>query len=168
MQESLIVFRKNNFFFGIKPSDFDYQFNLNKVFISKENLTEGVWRFENADSELKKGVFVHLGALFNLYPAFIQHNNFVFCKQVEKDFYLGYVFDNFYTQIALKKFKNKKKDLQEIHNLPPDIPREAFQYIQLFKRKKILVVDPIGLYLTYQDQLKKYLSIRIKKEIKEN
>jgi len=149
MQESLIIFLEDKYFFGLLPTDFDQFFSLNKAWISPTDESSPVWKFER-EEEPHEGNFVHFGNLLGLSAATFSEKGYVFLKKVSETSSQGVFINQFIMRVALKKMKERNRiEVDEANVFPPDIPRTAFRYVQHYKRKNIMVLDPLMLFRAY-------------------
>lgn len=149
MQDSLIVFSENIYFFGLLPSDFDQFFSLNKAWISPTEDSSLQWKFER-EEEPYQGNFVHFGNLLGLSSATFSETGYIFLKNLSATSSQGVFINQFIMRVALKKMKERNRiEVDEAKGFPPDVPRTAFRYVQRYKRKNIMVLDPLMLFRAY-------------------
>ncbi len=104
-----------------------------------------IWEFEGKQ-EPTKGRFVHLGSLFGFSPTYFSQSGYIFLKKVNNQSTIGIFMDNLYMQGSLKKIGDKKLEIEKIKNFPPNVPKTSFRFVQKYKRKNILVIDPLSLF----------------------
>ncbi len=148
MKNTLLVFREQNLFFGIRSNDFEQYFPLNKVWISQANNSSQVWRFEGKEKK-EKGCFIHPGSLFGFSKFRISQTGVIFLKNISNQLPMGILMNEFLMKISLKKIGTKKIDIEQLKKFPTHLPKSAFHTVQRYKRKNIFIIDPLMLFKAY-------------------
>lgn len=149
MDKSLVIFQEKDLYFGIFPNEFKHHFSLNQVWISHSGDSSPIWHFEKKKDHLQ-GKFIHFGSLLGLSQAYFNNGGHIFMKETSADSNLGICVNGLLMRIPLQQLPNKKLEIDEFSHFPPDIPKTIFSYIQLYKGKYILVIDPQLLFRAYE------------------
>lgn len=147
MNNNLIVFKEQNYYFGIFPEDFERHFSMDHIVVNPSSISTSIWKFEAPQKSLK-GYFVHLGALFGFSPVHIQHTGHLFVKE-SLDVRFAIFLDNFQMKIPVLEKGRNQIGIDKFHDLPAEIPKQAFRYVLVYRKKKILIVDPLMLFRSY-------------------
>lgn len=145
---SIFVFKEQTHLFGILPTDFYTFLPLNKLWISPVSKDSPLWRFEG-ESSIQQGYFVHLATLFGFKDIRFSQSGVIFLKQHTKKSYVGIVMNDFLMQIMNRKIGPKTIAIELTKNFPPNLPKSAFHFVQRYKRKNIMVINPEGLLKEY-------------------
>jgi len=148
MDKSLVIFQEKNLYFGIYPSEFIQHFSLNQVWISQSGIKSPIWQFEKKKDPVQ-GRFIHFGSLLGLSQAHFNNGGYIFIKETSSTSALGICINGWLMQIPLRKLPDKKLEVDQFNRFPPNIPRTAFNFIQLYKGKHIFVIDPLLLFRAY-------------------
>ncbi len=146
MTSKLFVFQETNILLGLDPDEFDKHIALNQVTISRHNDNPDYWHFEGKNSD-EKGLFLHPASLLGLGKLDFSQKSYLFIKKQGEGQELspGLLMNNFQMQITTKKTGSKMILPGVAKNFPKQVPKSAFRFIQRFKRKSILVIDPPAL-----------------------
>lgn len=147
MNNNLIVFKEQNYYFGIFPEDFERHMYMDEITVNPSTISPSIWNFEDPTKK-RSGFFVHLGALFGFSPVFIQHTGHLFVKE-SLDVRFAIFLDNFQMKIPVLEKGRNQIGIDKFDDLPPEIPKQAFRYVLVYKKKKILIVDPLMLFRSY-------------------
>jgi hypothetical protein len=146
---SLFVFKEQTHFFGIRNSDFDTYFPLNRLWISPTNEKQLLWKFEGRQ-EKQKGYFIAPGILFGFKDVKLSESSIVFLKKFSHQSSVGLVMNDFYTQIVNTRVGPKVLSTELIKNFPEHLPKSAFHFVKRYKRKNIMVINMEGLLNEYE------------------
>ncbi len=149
MDKSLVIFQEKNLYFGIFPNEFKHHFSLNQVWISHSGDSSPIWQFEKKKDDLQ-GQFIHFGSLLGLSQAHFNNGGHIFMRETSDGSDLGICVNGLLMRIPLNQLPNKKLEIDEFSHFPPDIPKTIFSFIQLYKGKHILVIDPLLLFRAYE------------------
>ena len=150
MEDSLIVFKEEKYYFGLFPQDFEQSFSLDQVWITPSPNSPTTWYFEKK-SVPETGKFVHLGALFGFAPASFSYGGFIFLKKMPEIGVCGFFMDHFFQEITVKKHKKKLMDPKMIQKLPHNLNSAAFAYTLHQKHRRIFIIEPDLIINTYPD-----------------
>lgn len=169
MNDSLVIFREKNHFFGLVTEDYDTRFSVDQCWINASDIAPSLWNFSREkapDNGIfiqpkqqipNKGIFVHLGALFGLPNIGFSFTGYLFLKEITDlrlDLpyqHFGILMDNYFNRISMKEVRQNRISINEFTDLPEEIPKSAFRYVYLFRKKKILIIDPLMLLRSYKD-----------------
>jgi hypothetical protein len=146
---SIFVFKEQSHLFGILPTDFNTFLPLNKLWIAPVSNDSPLWKFEGTPSN-QQGYFVHLATLFGFKDVRFSQSGVVFLKQHAKNMFVGIVMNDFVMQIVNRNIGPKTIAMELTKNFPPNLPKSAFHFIQRYKRKNIMVINPEGLMKEYK------------------
>ncbi|OGG94984.1 MAG: hypothetical protein A2527_06495 [Candidatus Lambdaproteobacteria bacterium RIFOXYD2_FULL_50_16] len=147
--DSLLVFKEQDFLFGISPSDFDQPFTLDQLNISPSGVDKAIWYYQDRVHK-KEGIFLHLGALFGLRPVSFSYKGMIFLNEMAPNIHLGIFVDHLILKLPLLGLDSKTVGVEEAGKLPPELPSRAIRKIVKHHRKTILLVDPVQLTEVYQ------------------
>lgn len=149
--ESILVFKEQEFYFGISPADFEDQYSLDQLEISPTGVSEAIWVYhQRARDREKEGIFLHLGALFGLSPIDFSHQGMVFVKELKEGVRLGLFLDNLTFKLPIESLKKASDQVGELNKLPPELPPRAVRQVLRYNRKNIILIDPVRLTEVYQ------------------
>ncbi len=148
MNNALLVFQERNHYFGFLSNDFERYFPADKAWISPSSHSRYIWNFKE-ESIPVKGKFIHPGILFDFPRVSFDQSGYIFMKNLPNRSSMGIFMNNFEMQISLKKIANKKLEIDQMKNFPKSYPRSVFKYVQQYKRRNILVIDPLKLFKAY-------------------
>lgn len=144
MHNNLLIFREQSYLFGLLPAEFENYLPLDTVWISPFQDSPHIWQYETKESA-KKGYFVHPGTLFGFSNLSFSENSVIFLTEIKNKMGFGVLMNGYLTQLSEKVTLQKKMDLELVSNFPDNLPKSAFQYVQRYKRKNVLVLDLKGL-----------------------
>ena len=142
--DGLLVFKEQTHLFGIRNSDFDSYFPLNKLWISPSNKEQLLWKFEGKQGK-PKGYFVHPAMLFGFKDVKFSQSSIVFLKKLNKNISVGLIMNDFYTRIINGRIGPKVLSTDLVKNFPINLPKAAFHFVKRYKRKNIMVINLEGL-----------------------
>ncbi|OGH03472.1 MAG: hypothetical protein A2600_10150 [Candidatus Lambdaproteobacteria bacterium RIFOXYD1_FULL_56_27] len=149
--DSILVFREQEFYFGISPSDFGPALEVDQLEIASSGVSEAIWHYKSRDPQNPlEGIFLHLGALFGLKPIDFSHKGRIYLNQLDPETTLGLFVDNLTLQIPKEALAKHLTPLTEVSKLPPELPPRAIRQVIKYNRKKILLIDPVRLSEVYQ------------------
>lgn len=149
MNNNLIIFQEKHYSFGLFPEDFEKHLSLDQVWVRPSGISPSIWNFEAKKKDLQ-GVFVHLGVLFGFPMNSFHHSGYVFIKELP-DLSFGVLMGNYQLKIPTQSIGNTKVGIDEIADLPSNIPKSAFRYAVRYKKRKILIIDPLMLLRSYNN-----------------
>ena len=149
--ESILVFKEQEFYFGVSPLDFGPQYSLDQVEISPTGVSEAIWHYRlKTENPPVEGIFLHLGALFGLAPIDFSHQGVIFINQMEDGVSLGLFLDNLTFKVPLEGLGKRLTQITDLNKLPPELPPRAVRRVIRYNRKQILLIDPVRLSEVYQ------------------
>lgn len=149
--DSILVFKAQEFYFGISPADFGPQYSLDQLEISPTGVSEAIWVYHRKDGDkAKEGIFLHLGALFGLPTIDITYQGVIFVKELEEGVSLGLYLDHLTFKLPVELLEKNARPAGELVKLPPELPPRAVRQILRYNRKNIIVIDPVRLTEVYQ------------------
>lgn len=149
MNNKLIVFQEKDYYFGLFPEDFERHLRLDNIWVHPSDISSSIWNFYDPVSK-KKGYYVHLGALFGYNSISFSSKGYIFIKDLT-DFNFGIFMDHYWMKLHLDDKKKNQLSIHEIQDIPSSIPKDAFKYILLYKKKKIIIIEPLMLLRSYNN-----------------
>ncbi len=146
MSSKLLVFRDHSYLFGILPEEYDMHLPLNQVTITQDKQNSDLWFFETKKDNIN-GQFVHPLALFGFRKYSFSQNSVLFIRNLSHSELpsFGLVMNDFYMQLSERRVEPKKIEPEVVKNFPKHFPKDAFHYVQRYKRKNIFVINPDAL-----------------------
>lgn len=151
--DSILVFREQDYFFGISPADFGQPFMLDQLEIAPTGVSEAIWHYRDKDpasEDEAEGIFLHLGALFGLKPIGFGFQGMIFLNELDQGVRLGLFLDNLSFRIPITEVGKRQIPVTDVKQLPPELPPRAIRQVISYNRKQVLLIDPVRLSEVYQ------------------
>lgn len=139
---SIIIFQEKNFLFGLDLSQFDKHFLLDQTLITPSKGTSQQWEYQDKEQNTS-GTFLHFGGILGLHPATFSHEGSVFIKSMPENTPYGIYVNNFIAQVPYEKVEPSFYKLGSTVNIPENTPWTFFQNAFKYKRRTVLLLDPI-------------------------
>ena len=151
MSEPILVFKEQDYFFGVSPIDFVQQYSLDQVEIAPSGVSNAIWHYQTKQKKNPiEGIFLHVGALFGLYPVDFNYSGQIFIMEINKEVSLGLFLDHLTFKIPADRIDLHYSEVTDINKLPPELPPRAIVQVAVYNRKKIFMIDPVRLSEVYQ------------------
>ncbi|MDT8446425.1 MAG: hypothetical protein RRB13_05960 [bacterium] len=151
--DSILVFREQDYYFGISPADFGPPFMLDQLEIAPTNVSEAIWYYRDKEplsEEEAEGIFLHLGALFGLRPIGFGFQGMIFLNELAPGLRLGLFLDNLTFRVPIWEVPKRLIEVTSSVKLPPELPPRAIRQVISYNRKQVLLIDPVRLSEVYQ------------------
>ena len=146
--KSIIIFQEQNYLFALDFRQFETHFILDEMWITPSKKSKELWNYQNNKKNIT-GQFIHFGHLLGFCPAIFNYDGAIFLKTYDDGCQYGLYINNFIAQIPINKISSKYSELDAGTRLPEQVSPKLFSQVFKFKRRTVLLINPVQIYKKY-------------------